>query len=137
VNTGGLSANLLQQLESQEVEKVIEKTRFYAPQLSDRWEDVVRAYHLRCVARNAVRLKVRSMAVKLIHQSLTTYWRIMPEEPRHTFTILAAAYLLLLLPQHLYSKIEALAAKIIGASQKRRIIQNHSKQLLSIQDSQA
>lgn len=65
VNTGGLSANLLQQIESVEVEKVIEKTRFYAPQLSDRWEDVVRAYHLRCVARNAVRLKVGSMAVKL------------------------------------------------------------------------
>lgn len=59
----------------------------------------------------------------------------MPEEPRHTFTILAAAYLLLLLPQHLDCKIEALAAKLVGASQKRRIIQDHSKQLLSYQDS--
>jgi len=127
VNSGGLSASLLKQLES--LEKVIEKTRSYAPELIAQWEDSARAYQLRYLARSAVRLQAGSMAVKLIHQALAAHWRILPEEPRRTLMTLAAAYLLWLLPKPLYYQIEALASKITGAIQKSRILQDQSNQL--------
>ena len=126
VNSGGLSASLLKQLES--LEKVIEKTRSYAPELIAQWEAPAKAYQLRYLARSAVRLQAGSMAVKLIHRALAAHWRILKEEPRRTLMTLAAAYLLWLVPQHIYYQIEALAAKMTGAIQKRRILQEQSRQ---------
>jgi glycosyltransferase involved in cell wall biosynthesis len=126
VNSGGLSANLLKQLES--LEKVIEKTRSYAPELIAQWEDPTKAYLLRYLARSAIRMQAGSMAVKLIHRALAAHWRIVPEEPRRTLMTLAAAYLLWLLPQSLYYQIETLTAKMIGAIQKSRILRDQSRQ---------
>lgn len=124
VNSGGLSANTLQQLSS--LEEVIEKTRSYAPELIDRCGKLARAYHLRYTARRAVSLQDGSLAVQLINQSLATNWQIIIQEPRRTILSFFAAYLLYLLPQSLYSRIEALALKITGAAQKRRILQEIS-----------
>jgi glycosyltransferase involved in cell wall biosynthesis len=121
VNSGGLSANMLKQLDSWE--KVIEKTRFYAPEIVTQWETLARAYQLRYLARRAVRLQDGSMAVELVNRALATNWRILLEEPRRTLISLAAAYFLWLLPQSLYSQIEAVALKSTGATQKRRILQ--------------
>jgi len=39
-----------------------------------------------------------------------------------------AAYLLYLLPQPLYSQIKILGSRIIGASQTRHILRDHSRQ---------
>jgi cellulose synthase/poly-beta-1,6-N-acetylglucosamine synthase-like glycosyltransferase len=39
-----------------------------------------------------------------------------------------AAYLLYLLPQPLYSQIKILVSRIIGASQRRHILRDHSRQ---------
>lgn len=127
VNSGGLSANLLSQLESSE--KVIEKIFSYAPELMKKWEKSARGYQLLYLARSAVRLQAGEIAVELVHRCLMTYWCIVLEEPRSTILTLAAAYMLWFLPQTLYSQIEALALKTIGNTQKRHILQEQSKQL--------
>lgn len=124
VNSGGLSANTLQQLDSWE--KVIEKTRSYAPEIITQWETLARAYQLRYLSRRAVRLQDGAMAVKLVNRALATNWRILFKEPRRTFLTLAAAYLVLLLPQSLYGQIEAFALKKTGANQRRQILQGQS-----------
>ena len=126
VNSGGLSANVIKHLEY--LEKVIEKTRSYAPELIAQWENPARAYYLRYSARRAVRLQESSMAVELVHRALAIHWRILLEEPRRTLLTLAAAYLLGLLPQSVYSQIETLALKMTGARQRWRILKNQSKQ---------
>lgn len=127
VNSGGLSASLLKQLEY--LEKVIEKTRSYSPELIAQWELVVKAYQLRYLARSAVRLQAGSMAVKLIHRALAAHSGILLEEPRRTLLTLAAAYSLWFLPQPLYSQMETFALNMTGASQRRRILQDQSTQL--------
>ncbi|MEH2035525.1 glycosyltransferase family 2 protein [Nostoc sp.] len=123
VNSSGLSANMLKQLDSWE--QVIEKTRCYAPEIVTQGETLARAYQLQYLARNAVRLQAGSMAVKLINRALITNWHILLENSRSTLLTLIAAYLLLLLPQYVYSKFEALVLNKIGANQKRRILQEH------------
>ncbi len=124
VNSGGLSANMLKQLDSWE--KVIEKTRSYAPEVVTQWETLARAYQLRYLARRAVRLQDGSMAVELVNRALATNWRILLQEPRRTLISVAAAYFLWLLPQSLYSQLESVALKSTGATQKRRILQDQS-----------
>jgi glycosyltransferase involved in cell wall biosynthesis len=121
VNAGGLSANILKQLESWE--QVIAKTRTYAPEIVGQWEHRARAYQLRYLARRAVRLKDGVMAVKLTHRALRTNWQILWEEPQRTLITIAAAYLLFLLPKPIYRWSEAIALKVTGASQKRQILQ--------------
>ena len=113
VNSGGLSAGLLKQLKY--LEKVIEKTRSYAPELIDQWEVPVKAYHLRYLGRSAIRLRDGSMAVKLMHQALATHWSIILEEPSRTLMTLATAYLLWLLPKSCYYQIRALILNVKGA----------------------
>lgn len=119
VNSGSLSANLLKQLESWE--KVMDKTRTYAPELLAQWESRARAYQLRYLARRAIRKPDGGEAVKLVNRALATDWRILIEEPRRTILTILAAYLLILLPRSVYDKIEQLALKITGKSQERRI----------------
>ena len=126
VNSGGLSANVLKQLESWE--KVIEKICSYAPEQIAQWGNYGKAYQLRYLARNAVRMKGNSLAVKLINQALVTDKRVLLEEPRRTLRILFAAYLLWLLPKPFYQQIEKFAAKISGLLQQRKILQEQSGQ---------
>ncbi|MBD2103238.1 glycosyltransferase family 2 protein [Leptolyngbya sp. FACHB-261] len=126
VNSGGVSANLLRKQASWE--QVIEKTRAYAPALVAQWENPARAYHLRYLARRAVSLRDGAVAVQLFQQALTTYWRMLLEEPRRTVLTGAAAYLIWLLPQPLYYQLEALALKVTGANQKRRILQDQAQE---------
>ncbi|WP_424095697.1 glycosyltransferase family 2 protein [Moorena producens] len=122
INTQGLSANLFKQLES--LEQMIEKTRSYAPTLTSRWENISRAYQLRYLARSAVRLKVASDAVTLIHRSLSNHWRILLEQPRRTILTLIAAYMLWLLPKSLYAQIELLVSKLLNNVKKQPLVQN-------------
>ncbi len=122
VNSQGLSASLFKQLESWE--QVVEKTRSYAPEVTERWENVGRAHQLQILARNAVRLKAGSEAVTLIHRSISSYWRILLEEPRRMILTLAAAYVLWLLPKSVYRQLEVLGLKVAGKTQKQRILQD-------------
>ncbi|AOY78534.1 glycosyltransferase family 2 protein [Moorena producens JHB] len=122
INTQGLSANLFKQLES--LEQMIEKTRSYAPTVTSQWENISRAYHLRYLARSAVRLKVSSDAVTFIHRSLSNHWRILLEQPRRTILTLIAAYMLWLLPKSLYAQIELLFSKLLKKVKKQPLPQN-------------
>ncbi|HEY9670897.1 MAG TPA: glycosyltransferase family 2 protein [Waterburya sp.] len=126
VNSGGLSANLFKQLESWE--QVMEKTRSYAPDVVAQWKNLSKAYQLRYLARRAVTLKDGSTAVKLFHQALTTHWRILLNEPRRTVLTGIAAYLLWLLPQRFYHQLEGLARKMTEVIQRRRLLQEQSRQ---------
>jgi glycosyltransferase involved in cell wall biosynthesis len=122
VNASGLSANLLKQFAAWE--QVLEKTRTYAPDLVAQWEPVGKAYRLRYLARNAVRLQDGNMAVDLWQRSLQTHWRILTEEPKRTLRVGVAAYLLKVLPRSFYEQLEGVAAKVAGSAQKRRILQS-------------
>lgn len=119
VNSGGLSASLFKQLES--LEKVIEKTRSYAPELIAKWGNPAKAYHLRYLARSAIRLQSGSTAVKLINSALATYPQLVFEQSRRTIMIFVAAYLLWLLPRSIYHPIDAIVTKITGVAQRRGI----------------
>jgi glycosyltransferase involved in cell wall biosynthesis len=123
VNPQGASNNFLKQLES--LEKVLAKTRIYAPQLVARWERPAKAYQLKSLARSAVRQQAGFVAVKLMNQALVTHWSIL-KEPRRTLMTLVAAYLLWFLPQSFYRQIEAIALRITGVIQKYRIVQARS-----------
>ncbi|ACK72941.1 glycosyl transferase family 2 [Gloeothece citriformis PCC 7424] len=122
VNTQGLSANWQEQLESWE--KVIDKTRLYAPEIIHQWENPARAYQLRYLARRAVSQGSALMAVELIHKALGTSWLILVEEPRRTLMTWAASYLLFLLPDSFFNQLQYLAMKITGFTQKKRFIKS-------------
>jgi len=124
---GGASTKLLKQFES--LEKVLEKTRSYAPELIAQWGKPAMAYQLRYLARRAVRMQAASTAMKLAHRALSTYWRILLEEPRRTLLTLAAVYSLWLLPRSFYCQIEIFSLKMTGATQRRRILQDQYRQL--------
>jgi glycosyltransferase involved in cell wall biosynthesis len=121
VNSGGLSASLLKQLESWE--QVLCKVETYAPEIVKQWGTVGMAYRLRYLARSAVRLKSGEMAVGLIHRAIAQHWQIVLEEPGRTLRTLVGAYLLRLLPESFYVQLEKAAAKVAGARQKRQIQQ--------------
>lgn len=126
VNAEGLSANLLKQLESWK--QVLAKVRCYAPELFEQWSDLAIAYRLRYLARTAVRLKDGEMAVSFMHRAIATSRQILREEPSRTLRTWLAAYLLYVLPQSLYEKIENSAAKAAGSLQKHRIQKDQIQQ---------
>jgi glycosyltransferase involved in cell wall biosynthesis len=127
VTGGTLSSNWSKKVEAWE--KVLERVSSYAPELIAQRGNQSRACQLRYLARRAVRLQAKeAIAVELINRALATYWRIILEEPRHTFMTLVAAYLLWLLPQSIYSNIETLMSGITGAIQRGYILANQSKQ---------
>jgi len=119
VNSGGLSANALNQFEA--IERVIEKSCASAPEVLGPYRSLARAYYMRYVSRRAVTLRDGVMAVDMMHQALATNWRILLEEPRRTLMTMSAAYLLRFTPQPLYSRLEAVAFRVTGANQKRHM----------------
>ncbi|NEP48273.1 MAG: glycosyltransferase family 2 protein [Moorea sp. SIO3C2] len=121
IHSQGHSASILKHINS--LEKVIEKTRAYAPEVIAECENPARAYYLRFGARRALSINEGLMATELFNKALGTYWRILLEEPLRTLLTGAAAYLLRLLPKTIYQQMEAVALKTTGASQKRRISQ--------------
>ena len=119
LNAGGLSAQLFKQLASWET--MIAKIRPLAPELLAQWENRARAYQLRYLSRQAIRLQDGAAAVTFMHRALRLDPRIAREEPGRTVTTLAAAYLLRLLPKALYQRIEMAAHKMISQQQQRRV----------------
>jgi glycosyltransferase involved in cell wall biosynthesis len=92
VNSGGLSANAFKQLEA--LERVIEKTRSYAPDIIVHCEKIAKAYHLRYTVRRLVSNRDGVNAAKLFNKVLNYHWRILLEEPVKTLLTGTAAYLL-------------------------------------------
>ena len=119
VNSGGLSANMMKQLESWE--KAIAKTREYAPEFMAKWESLARAYQLRYLARRAVRNKDGKAGVQLINRALVTNWKILIYEPQRSLLTIFAAYLIWILPSGLYNSIENFALKLTNKNQQKAI----------------
>lgn len=119
ISDGGLSANLMKQYASWE--RVLLKTEATHPEFVAEWGSRARAYQLRYLARRATRQRDGALAVRLLHQSLATDWRVLLEEPRRTLITLLAAYLLRVLPEAPYRWLEGLMLRSTGASQQRRM----------------
>lgn len=121
VSSGGssLSSSVMKHLE--DFEKMVAKTRLYAPDFIAQWEHLCRAYQLRYLARRAISRRDRTLALSLTHRALKTHWQILWHEPRRTLITIAAAYLLWLVPPALYRQIELLGLQITGKLQHRRI----------------
>lgn len=133
LNSEGHSANLRKKVES--LKFCLEKARCYAPEIVAEWEKPAMAYGLRYLARRAVTIKAGSAAVELSHQAIATHWRLLLEEPRRTLVTLTAAYLLRYLPESLYDRIKVVGLKIIGASQRRRILRSQSQSPQTVTES--
>jgi glycosyltransferase involved in cell wall biosynthesis len=112
INGGGLSANALQQLHA--LDRVIEKTRTYAPDIIARCESLARAYHFRYTARRLVTLGESKTAVKMLHSSLRSDWRIIRDEPLKTLLTALAVYFMQYLPTKLYRPLHSLAMLAIA-----------------------
>ena len=112
INEGGLSANAVGQLHA--LDRVIEKTRTYAPDVIDRCESLARAYHFRYTARRLVTLGESQMAMKMLHLSLRSNWQIVVDEPRKTLLTTLAVYCIHYLPTKLYRPLQSLAMMAIA-----------------------
>lgn len=115
LNAGGLSASLLDQLASWE--QMVAKLATYAPEFIKQNERAARAFQLRYLARQAIRLRDGNMAVVLLHRALRCDWKMAIREPGRTVVTAAASYLLRFLPQSLYLGMEAGAQALIGRYQ--------------------
>ncbi|MCM2971167.1 glycosyltransferase family 2 protein [Larsenimonas suaedae] len=119
LNAGGLSASLDQQFASWV--ELVEKTRGYAPDFIARAEKRARAYQLRYLARQAIRLRDGRYALKALLRATKSWPGIWLDEPGRTVATTGAAILLGTIPTRLYLFFEAIAQSIIGSAQRRRI----------------
>jgi glycosyltransferase involved in cell wall biosynthesis len=131
VNAGGLSASIPKQLASWE--RVIEKIKIYDPQLLQEWGSLARAYQLRYLARRAWQLRDKKLALKLIHEALSTDGRMIRQEPRRTLMTMSAIYLLALLPQKAYGYVQAYAFQTAFRKQQRDVGHAAAPQINSVQ----
>ncbi len=119
LNHGGLSSNLAKQLASWE--QMINKARGYAPELLREHERSARAYQLRYLARQAIRLGDGKVAVSYCHNALKTSPTILFNETGRTLTTIIAAYLLALLPKRFYLLCEFAGQGVLSQLQKWKI----------------
>jgi glycosyltransferase involved in cell wall biosynthesis len=92
INAGGLSAATDLQLAAWE--RMVEKLSRIAPEFFAKTAKTARAYQLRYLARRAINDKDTGRAVDLLTQSLAQSWQPLWEEPRKSFTTIAAALVL-------------------------------------------
>lgn len=126
LNEGGLSSSLFKQYESWE--SVIQSTRQYAPAFIAQVEKRARAFQLRYLARQAIRLRDGKMAVYFLHRALRTDAGILKQEPARTFATMTAAYLMSVMPRALYLGLETVGSGLVSRLQKLRI----HREMLSI-----
>lgn len=109
VNEGGLSANVLKQYESWTY--VRDKVRRIAPDFAERWAGLAEGFQLRYLARRAVRMRDRGLALELAVRACLKAPACILREPFKTGLTLAAASALRLMPDILYTKLESLALR--------------------------
>lgn len=118
LNSNSLSASILKQLGSWE--RMVQKTQAYAPAFVDSYGRAARAYQLRYLSRQAIRLYDGHIATQLAIQALKCDWQILAKEPsRSSLTIVAS--LLLKYTPNFYQRIEKTAISFIGLIQTLRI----------------
>lgn len=106
INEGGLSANITRQFESWL--GVRDRVQALAPRFARRWSAEAEAYQLRYLARRAVRMRDRGLALDLVLAAIRRSSRIVLDEPVKTGITLAAAGLLRLASESVYAQIEKL-----------------------------
>jgi glycosyltransferase involved in cell wall biosynthesis len=109
VNAGGLSADVIRQLDSWD--RVAEKIATYAPDFTAAYGPEARARELRYLARRSFQARDRGLAFHLACEALRTCPRLLTREPRKTLTTLLACALLRLLPEGPFH----LMARALGA----------------------
>lgn len=119
LNSGSLSANIPKQLATWE--SVIDKAREHSPELIEAEGGLARAFQLRYLARQAIRLQDGPMAMSLCWKSFKQDPRILLKEPSRTCITFAAALTQCVLPKSLYQKLEPMAVQVVGNTQKLRI----------------
>jgi glycosyltransferase involved in cell wall biosynthesis len=117
VNNGGLSADVIRQLESWE--RVYEKVQAYAPDFIDTHGAEARARELRYLARRSFQIGDRGLVLRLAMEAVRTWPKLLLTEPRKTLTTLVACALLRFLPDRPFKAIARLtgAPTAIGAAQ--------------------
>ncbi|WP_323751037.1 glycosyltransferase family 2 protein [Marinobacter sp.] len=121
LNAGGLSAVLDKQLESWEEVALVTAT--YAPTFVTKHYPHAKAYQLRYLSRQAIRLRDGRASVDLFRKSMLTSKKPLREEFGRTLTTGVAAYILRMIPTF-YRTIERSASLSIGWIQRRRIAQD-------------
>jgi len=119
LNSGSLSANVPKQLATWEA--VIDKAREHSPELVERAGGLARAYQLRYLSRQAIRLQDGKMALSLITQAIKQDPSIILREPSRTLLTVGAALMQRLTPKAVYRSLEPLAIRILGSTQRLRI----------------
>ncbi len=119
LNSGGLSANIPKQLDTWE--KVITKTQSYAPELIEQHGRRAKAYQLRYLSRQAIRLADGPMAVDMFKKSIVMDWSIVLHEPSRTIVTGISAYLLKLLPAQSFNRLMPIGLFVTGQIQSLRI----------------
>ncbi|NET52189.1 MAG: glycosyltransferase family 2 protein, partial [Merismopedia sp. SIO2A8] len=124
INPGGLSANLANHLSHWE--RVIEKTRSYAPEIIGQWENRARAYLLRYLARRAVTLRDGALALAYFKRAIAEHWQMIFEEPKRTVITGTATVLLCAFPRPFYQWLESTGLRVIRQVQGRRLVQHQA-----------
>ncbi len=119
LNSGSLSANVPKQLATWEA--VIEKASIHSPELVNRSGGLARAYQLRYLSRQAIRLQDGKMALGLVCQALKQSPSILWREPSRTLMTVGAALLQRVTPKAVYRSLEPVAIKVLGSTQRIRI----------------
>jgi len=101
LNSGSLSANIPKQLATWEA--VIDKARIHSPELVNRAGGLARAYQLRYLSRQAIRLQDGKMALSLVCQAIKQEPSIVWREPSRTLMTVGAALLQRLTPKKIES----------------------------------
>ncbi len=106
VNEGGLSANITRQFESWL--RMRDRVQSIAPRFAAKWGDEAEAYQLRYLARRAVQMRDRGMALDLALSALKRSPRILVDEPVKTVLTIAAAAVLRFSSEDIYGQVERL-----------------------------
>lgn len=97
VNAGGLSADIIRQLESWDC--VYQKIKAYAPGFIARHGNAARARELRYLARRGFQSGDRGLAFRLIAEAIRLYPALLLQEPKKTLTTALACMLLRIVPE--------------------------------------
>lgn len=104
VNSGGLSANILNQFKSWT--SVRNTVRELDPEFAHKWEGLAEAFQRRYLARRAVRMRQSKLALEMVLGAIQCAPSIMIREPKKTLTTLGAAILMTVLPSQTYETLE-------------------------------
>ncbi len=119
LNSNSLSADIPKQLATWEA--VIDKSEKHSPELVARAGGLARAYQLRYLSRQAIRLQDGKLALSLVSQAMKQAPSIVWREPSRTLMTVGAALLQRLTPKAVYRSLEPIAIKLLGSTQRLRI----------------